>query len=151
MLLGDGFKPAPALNDYDGQMVVRADNQCFLQSTGGDAVLVHKVHRRTDPSASYGRRKKVHRDNGKLLHDGLHIATPKNGGNSITPMLAVEEAYAKEVAGASGSFTVQHRAAVVEGQQQWHPARSGNLGQSTEKTRYCFIWPEAIRRDGLDQ
>ena len=118
--------------------VVRADNQCFLQSTAGTLYLIHRVRRGTDPGASYGRRKKAHRDNGKLLHDGLHVATPKYCGNSITPMLAVEETYAKEAAGDTGSFTVQHRAAVGEGQQQRYPARSGNLGQSADQSAVLF-------------
>ena len=48
----------------------------------------------------------MRRANGKLLHDGPHIATAENDGNTVTLSLAAGSTYTVEAAGASGDFTV---------------------------------------------
>lgn len=38
---------------------------------------------RTKPGAGYEHRREVRRNNGRLFHDGPHVATPENDGNTV--------------------------------------------------------------------
>ena len=50
--------------------------------------------------------REVRRDNGKLLHDGPHVATADNDGNTVTLTLFAGETYTVEAAGDSGDFSL---------------------------------------------
>ena len=61
----------------------------------------------TPPNATYEDRRRIRRDNGKLVHDGPYVATAENDGNTVTLTLAAGE-YTVEAAGSSddGTFTI---------------------------------------------
>ena len=58
------------------------------------------------PGGGYEHRREVRRGNGKLVHDGPHVATARNDGKTVTLPLSAEETYTAEAADASGDFTV---------------------------------------------
>ena len=58
------------------------------------------------PKRTYEHRRNVCRTNGKLMHDGPHVATAQNDGNTVTLSLAAGSTYTVKAAGASGDFTV---------------------------------------------
>ena len=60
----------------------------------------------TAPKGTYEHRREVRRDNGKLVHDGLHAATADHDGHTVTPTLTAGETYTVEAAGDSGDFTL---------------------------------------------
>ena len=53
------------------------------------------------PSAD---RRRIRRDDGKPVHDGLHAATKDNDVNAITPTLETGITHRVEAASASGEF-----------------------------------------------
>ena len=54
------------------------------------------------PGPGYEHRKSVRRDNGKLVHDGPHVAAAGTGGNTVTLTLAAGVTYTVEAAGTAG-------------------------------------------------
>ena len=60
----------------------------------------------TAPNGTYEQRREVRRNNGKLVHDGPHVATPDNNGKTVTLTLSAGESYTAEAAGTSGYFNI---------------------------------------------
>ncbi len=62
----------------------------------------------TEPNATYEDRRRIRRDNGKLAHDGPHVSTAENDGNTVTLTLAAGVTYTVEAAGTAdgGTFTL---------------------------------------------
>ena len=60
----------------------------------------------TVPGPGYEHRREVRRNNGKLVHDGPHVAAAGNDGNAVTLTLVAGVTYTVEAAGDSGGFTV---------------------------------------------
>ena len=81
-----------------------------LTSESGAALYVSKDEPQngwgTAPKGTYEHRKNVRRDKGKLVHDGPHVATAENDGNTVTLTLAAGETYTVEAAGDTGDFTL---------------------------------------------
>ncbi len=62
----------------------------------------------TEPKSTYEDRRRIRRDNGKLVHDGVHVAEAGNDGNIVTLTLAAGVTYTMEAAGTAdgGTFTI---------------------------------------------
>ena len=89
------------------------------------------------PKGTYEHRREVRRTNGKLLHDGPHVATAQNDSNTVTLTLTAEDLHG----GGGGSIwrlRRKHCATVADGGCDTPPV--GNTGEVPARLAGALSW-----------